>query len=88
MSPTPMHQPSASSPVFTPRTVSDMRQEQTALEKRSYLSSQWEMCSTGMERSSCSMAFSTGMTCMPSPPPPGGTMGATCAGPVNAMRSK
>ncbi len=48
------------------------RQEQVlAAYLPSYLSSQWEMCCPMAPRCSVSMAFSTGMTCMPIPAPPG-----------------
>ena len=40
------------------------------------------------ERFSCSMAFSTGMTCMPMPAPPGGTILVTLVSGRYAMRSK
>ena len=54
----------------------------------SYLSSQWEMCSKSMEVFSASMAFSTGITCIPMPAPPGGTMGVTASRGRRLMRSK
>ena len=40
----------------------------------SYLSSQCSMCSTDTDWFSVSIAFSTGITCRPTPPPPMGTM--------------
>ena len=65
-----------------------MRQLQVEEANLSYLRSQWEMCSTSTDVVSVEMALSTGITCMPKPAPPGGTIGATMAGPTTATRSK
>ena len=46
------------------------------------------MCSTGTELFSCSMAFSTGMTCMPTPEPPGGTIWVMPSSGIWVMRLK
>ena len=40
------------------------------------------------DRFSVSMAFSTGMTCIPMPAPPGGTMAVMCSSGRNVIRSK
>ena len=53
-----------------------------------YFFSQWEMCSMEMDWFSSSMAFSTGMTCIPMPAPPGGTMGVIFSRGRKVMRSK
>ncbi len=68
--------------------VSDMRQLQVDEANLSYFLSQWEMCSTSTEVVADEMDDSTGITCMPRPAPPGGTIGATIAGPTKATRSK
>ena len=65
-----------------------LRQVHWPTEYLSYLLSQWEMCSTLAERFSCSMAFSTGMTCMPTPAPPGGIMGVTFSRGIWVIRLK
>ena len=54
----------------------------------SYFFSQWEMCSTSTDSFVAGMAFSTGMTCMPTPAPPGGTMQVIFVSGRNDMRSK
>ncbi len=53
----------------------------------SYLSSQWVMCSTEADSFSMGMARSTGITCMPMPAPPGGTMAVTRSRGSWVMRS-
>ncbi len=67
------------SPEPSPRWVCCLRQVQMPMEILSYLSSQWEMCSRFTDLFSVSMAFSTGMTCMPMPAPPSGTIWVTPA---------
>ena len=54
----------------------------------SYFFSQWEICSTLAVWFSVSMAFSTGMTCIPMPAPPGGTMGVIFSRGRKVIRSK
>ena len=89
MSPTAMHQSSGSSAQPSSKVRRDRRQEQGDLAYwPSYLSSQWEMCSMEMDWLSVGMAFSTGMTCIPMPAPPGGTMGVTRSRASKLMRSK
>ena len=89
MSPTAMHQSMGSSPQPSPILARLRRQEQgEAAYLPSYLSSQWEMRSMGMAVCSASMAFSTGMTCMPMPAPPGGTMGVIFSRGIKVIRSK
>ncbi len=73
MSPTPMHMWPSISPTPSPRMRWALRQAQTMEQKVSYFSSQWERCSTLTLSLAASIAFSTGMTCMPMPAPPGGT---------------
>ena len=46
------------------------------------------MCSTEAVTFSCLMACSTGMTCMPMPAPPGGTILVALVSGRNDMRSK
>ena len=46
------------------------------------------MCSTSADWFSCAMARSTGMTCMPMPAPPGGTILVTLVRGKYAIRSK
>ena len=89
MSPTAMHQSSASSPQPSPSLARLIRQEQgEAAYLPSYLSSQWEICSMEMDWLSMPMACSTGMTCIPMPAPPGGTMGVIFSRGRKVMRSK
>ena len=89
MSPTPMHQSSGSSPQPSPMAARDMRQlHGPAAYLPSYFFSQWEICSMSADWFSVSMAFSTGMTCMPMPAPPGGTMAVMCSSGKNVIRSK
>ena len=89
MSPTPMHQSSGSSPQPSPSFARLMRQLQgLAAYLPSYFFSQWLMCSMSTDWFSVSMAFSTGMTCMPMPAPPGGTIAGMCSSGRKVIRSK
>ena len=72
MSPTPMHIWPSISPTPSPRIRWALRQAQTMVQKVSYFCSQWDRCSTLTEVEQASIAFSTGITCIPIPAPPGG----------------
>ena len=66
----------------------DARQEQMPAEMcPSYFFSQWEIFSIFTDSRFAWTSFSTGMTCMPMPSPPGGTMGVMCSSGRNVIRS-
>ncbi|CDF43637.1 unknown [Roseburia sp. CAG:182] len=89
MSPTPMHQSSGSSAQPSSKVLLDRRQEQgLAAYFPSYFLSQWEICSISTDWFSEEIAFSTGMTCIPIPAPPCGTIGVTFSSGSRDMRSK
>ena len=73
MSSTPMHILPSISPTPSPRTRCALRQAQTILHSLCDLLIQCDKCSTLTLSLLGSIAFSTGMTCMPMPAPPGGT---------------
>ena len=84
-----MHQSWKSSAQPSSYVFLDILQEQgLAAYLPSYFSSQCEMCSIGIDLSSIEIAFSTGMTCMPIPAPPGGTSLVTCSSGRKAILSK
>ena len=71
-----IHQPSGSSAQPSPWVRRERRQEHgLAAYFPSYLFSQWEICSRSTDSFSISIAFSTGITCIPIPAPPSGTNG-------------
>ena len=88
MSPTPMQNSPLIWPEPSPRICCCLRQVHWPTLYLSYLFSQWEMCSTLTDWFSCSIAFSTGMTCMPTPPPPGGSIGVTSSSGIWVIRLK
>ena len=73
-----MHHSPSISPVPSPRTLCCRRQEHCPIAYLSlYFFSQWEMCSTSADSCTAGIAFSTGITCIPIPAPPSGTIGVT-----------
>ena len=73
-----MHQLSGSSAHPSSYVWRERRQEHgLAAYFPSYLSSQCEICSMEIDWFSIEIAFSTGITCIPMPAPPSGTIGVT-----------
>ena len=77
------------SPDPSPRMRCCLRQEQMPTPIwPSYFFSQWLRCSMSSDSHSAGMACSTGITCMPMPPPPGGTRWVMPARGRKVIRSK
>ena len=84
-----MHQSLKSSAQPSSYEQLDLRQEHgLAAYLPSYFSSQCEICSTEIEVSSIEIACSTGITCIPTPAPPGGTILVTLSRGRNVILSK
>ena len=88
ISPTPTQNSPLIWPLPSPRMVCCLRQVHCPTEYLSYLFSQCEICSISSVWFSFSMAFSTGITCMPTPAPPGGIMGVTPSKGIWVIRLK